>query len=149
MAYAFSRHRAPARFCEIWPKSMLKRVVNGAALLVRCRRLLKRPDTFSMEYVNVVRAGETIGDVGQSLGDLAEMLERRVELRSRISSALVYWLCCRADDCVHGDGLGDARAQHRANLRGQQPANARWPPVIIDTEDNERAITVALAALGA
>lgn len=68
-------------------EEILKRVVDGSSL---SDALAKRPDTFSTEYVNVVRAGETIGDVGQALTDLADMLERRVELRSRISSALVY-----------------------------------------------------------
>lgn len=66
---------------------ILGRVVNGTAL---SEALAGRSDVFSSEYVNVVRAGETIGDVGQALSDLADMLERRVELRSRITSALVY-----------------------------------------------------------
>jgi general secretion pathway protein F len=68
-------------------KEILERVVDGAAL---SEALAKRPDTFSTEYVNMVRAGETLGDVGQALNELADMLERRVELRSRITSALVY-----------------------------------------------------------
>ncbi len=68
-------------------EEILKRVVDGMSL---SDALAKRPDTFSTEYVNVVRAGETIGDVGQALNDLADMLERRTELRSRITSALVY-----------------------------------------------------------
>jgi general secretion pathway protein F len=68
-------------------EDILKSVVNGAAL---SDALAKRPEIFSTEYVNVVRAGETVGDVGQALNDLADMLERRVELRSRIGGALVY-----------------------------------------------------------
>jgi general secretion pathway protein F len=68
-------------------EEILGRVVNGTAL---SEALAGRSDVFSPDYVNVVRAGETIGDVGQALSDLADMLERRVELRSRITSALVY-----------------------------------------------------------
>jgi len=68
-------------------EEILGRVVNGSSL---SDALLKRPEVFSKEYVNVVHAGETIGDVGQALNDLADMLERRAELRSRITSALVY-----------------------------------------------------------
>ncbi|HMK88086.1 MAG TPA: type II secretion system F family protein [Methylocystis sp.] len=68
-------------------EEILKRVVDGSSL---SDALAKRPDTFSTEYVNVVRAGETIGNVGQALSDLADMLERRAELRARITSALVY-----------------------------------------------------------
>jgi general secretion pathway protein F len=68
-------------------EEILGRVVNGASL---SEALAGRSDVFSSEYINVVRAGETIGDVGQALSDLAGMLERRVELRSRITSALVY-----------------------------------------------------------
>ena len=68
-------------------EEILGRVVSGAAL---SEALAGRSDVFSSEYVNMVRAGETIGDVGQALSDLADMLERRVELRSRITSALVY-----------------------------------------------------------
>ena len=68
-------------------EEILGRVVNGTAL---SEALAGRSDIFSPEYVNVVRAGETIGDVGQALGDLATMLERRVELRSRITGALIY-----------------------------------------------------------
>ncbi|HYA80626.1 MAG TPA: type II secretion system F family protein [Methylocystis sp.] len=68
-------------------EEILKRVVDGSSL---SDALAKRPDAFSTEYVNVVRAGETIGNVGQALSDLAEMMERRVELRARITSSLVY-----------------------------------------------------------
>ncbi|ARN82220.1 type II secretion system F family protein [Methylocystis bryophila] len=68
-------------------EEILGRVVSGASL---SEALAGRSDVFSSEYINVVRAGETIGNVGQALGDLADMLERRVELRSRITSALVY-----------------------------------------------------------
>ena len=68
-------------------ESILKRVVDGMSL---SDALARRPEIFSTEYINVVRAGETIGKVGQALGDLADMMERRLELRSRITSALVY-----------------------------------------------------------
>jgi general secretion pathway protein F len=38
----------------------------------------------------MVREGEAVGRVGASLTELAEMLERRLELRARIQSALIY-----------------------------------------------------------
>ena len=50
-------------------EEILGRVVNGSAL---SDALSKRPDVFSTEYINVVHAGETIGDVGLALSDLLE-----------------------------------------------------------------------------
>jgi len=66
---------------------ILKRIVDGASL---SEALSHRSDAFNEEYLNIVRAGEAIGDVGASLANLAETLERRLELRGRIQSALIY-----------------------------------------------------------
>jgi general secretion pathway protein F len=66
---------------------ILARIVDGAAL---SEALAERAEVFGAEYVNVVREGETVGKVGAALGDLADMLERRLELRGRMQSALVY-----------------------------------------------------------
>ena len=68
-------------------QEILARIVDGASL---SDAMSRRPEVFGAEYVNVVRAGETVGKVGPALTDLAEMLERRLELRARIQSALVY-----------------------------------------------------------
>lgn len=66
---------------------ILRQVVDGASL---SQALAARPDVFGPDYVQVVREGESIGRVGEALTELADMLERRQELRGRIQSALVY-----------------------------------------------------------
>jgi general secretion pathway protein F len=66
---------------------IIARIVDGAAL---SEALGERADVFGAEYINVVREGETVGKLGVALSDLADMLERRMELRARIQSALVY-----------------------------------------------------------
>lgn len=68
-------------------REILTRIVDGASL---SDALSRRPEIFSPEYINIVREGETVGRVGPALMDLAEMLERRLELRARIQSALIY-----------------------------------------------------------
>jgi general secretion pathway protein F len=68
-------------------QEILARIVDGASL---SDALSRRPDAFNTEYVNVVREGETVGRVGPALADLADMLESRLELRSRVQSALIY-----------------------------------------------------------
>lgn len=68
-------------------EEILSRIVDGASL---SDALTKWPEIFGNDYVNVVREGETVGKVGVALGDLADMLERRLELRGRMQSALVY-----------------------------------------------------------
>ncbi|HBF34389.1 TPA: hypothetical protein DDW35_07475 [Candidatus Sumerlaeota bacterium] len=52
--------------------------------------LAKRPDIFSALIVNVCRIGETGGILEESLKYLAEIMERRYELRRRIQSAIAY-----------------------------------------------------------
>jgi general secretion pathway protein F len=66
---------------------ILRQVVDGASL---SQALAARPDVFGQDYVQVVREGESIGRVGDALTELADMLERRQELRGRVQSALVY-----------------------------------------------------------
>lgn len=66
---------------------ILRQIVDGVSL---SDALTKRPEVFASEYVNVVRAGEAMGDIGAALAELADMLERRLELRSRLQSALIY-----------------------------------------------------------
>jgi general secretion pathway protein F len=68
-------------------EEILSRIVDGAAL---SDALAKRPEVFGTEYINVVREGETVGKLAAALSDLAGMLERRMELRGRMQSALVY-----------------------------------------------------------
>lgn len=68
-------------------QELLAHIVDGSSL---SDAMSRRPDVFSPEYVNVVREGETVGKVGPAMNDLADMLERQLELRARIQSALIY-----------------------------------------------------------
>ena len=67
--------------------ALLADVLNGLTLSDAMRR---QPQTFSADYVSVVRAGEIGGTVGQVLEELADLLERRLEIKGKIQSALVY-----------------------------------------------------------
>ena len=49
-----------------------------------------RRDVFSRFYVNIVRAGEAGGALGPVLTRLADTMERNKELRSTVSSAMIY-----------------------------------------------------------
>jgi general secretion pathway protein F len=66
---------------------ILRRVVDGASL---SDALSARAELFGADYLNIIRAGETMGNVAQSLTDIADMLERRLEMRAKIQSGLVY-----------------------------------------------------------
>jgi general secretion pathway protein F len=61
--------------------------LDGATLSDAMQR---RPHIFSSEYINIVRAGELGGTISDILGDLADLLERRAEVRAKIQSALTY-----------------------------------------------------------
>jgi general secretion pathway protein F len=127
-------------------EEILGRVVNGSAL---SDALSKRPDVFSTEYINVVHAGETIGDVGLALSDLADMLERRVELRSRITSALVYpalliTLAILSTSIVLATLVPNIAPIFTDNNR-PMPAGLQF---ILDVEANWRPIAVVFACAG-
>jgi type II secretion system protein F len=64
-----------------------KRVHAGSAF---ADALEDHPDVFSKLYINMVRAGEAGGIVGEALERLALFLEKSVELKSNIRSAMVY-----------------------------------------------------------
>jgi general secretion pathway protein F len=66
---------------------LLADVRGGASLSEAMQR---RARAFAADYVAIVRAGEVGGKVGQVLGELAELLERRQEIRARLHSALIY-----------------------------------------------------------
>jgi general secretion pathway protein F len=68
-------------------ESLLADVLSGAML---SDAMAKQPKVFPSDYVSMVRAGELAGAVGQVFRELAELLERRMEIRSRIQSALIY-----------------------------------------------------------
>lgn len=67
--------------------SLLSEILNGVPL---SDALQKQERVFPAEYVAVVRAGEIGGTLGDVLTELADLLERRAEMQSRIRSALVY-----------------------------------------------------------
>jgi len=47
-------------------------------------------DVFNREYINIIGVGEKVGKVDLSLKNLADMLERRIEIKNSLRSALIY-----------------------------------------------------------
>jgi general secretion pathway protein F len=66
---------------------LLAEIMNGVPL---SDALQKQERIFPAEYVAVVRAGEMGGTLGEIFTELADLLERRAEIQSRVQSALVY-----------------------------------------------------------
>ena len=62
-------------------------VEKGASL---SQALARHPKTFSRLYVAMVRAGETGGVLDSVLLQLAETIEKQVELRRKVKSAMTY-----------------------------------------------------------
>ncbi|MGJ4961323.1 type II secretion system F family protein [Bradyrhizobium sp. HKCCYLRH3061] len=67
--------------------ALLADVLNGRPL---SEAMQGQPRVFPADYIAVVRAGETGGRLAQVLVELAELLERRAEIRARVQSALIY-----------------------------------------------------------
>jgi general secretion pathway protein F len=74
------------RLCAL-VDGLLAEVLNGTPL---SDAMQKQPRIFPTDYIAVVRAGEVGGTLGDVFMELAELLERRAEIRARIQSALVY-----------------------------------------------------------
>lgn len=68
-------------------KTILADVLNGATL---SDALTRQGSVFPTDYVSAVRAGEIGGTLPQVLEELADLLERRSEIRARVRSALIY-----------------------------------------------------------
>jgi general secretion pathway protein F len=66
---------------------LLKDVLAGSQL---SEAMARRPEIFPSDYRAILSAGEAGGVTGQVLKQIAELLARRLEIRSKISSALVY-----------------------------------------------------------
>ncbi|SJM95745.1 type II secretion system F family protein [Crenothrix polyspora] len=66
---------------------VLEKVKGGASL---ADALEKQTGVFSKFYLNMVRAGEAGGSLGDVLMRLAEYLERSKELKDTVSTALIY-----------------------------------------------------------
>jgi general secretion pathway protein F len=67
--------------------AVLARVLDGAAL---SEALSVQRGAFPEYYWRIVHAGEASGTLGPALDDLAHLLDRSMEFRARIVSALVY-----------------------------------------------------------
>ena len=65
---------------------LLEGIVAGHAL----PDVMERMGAFRSEYVQIVQAGEMSADYGTAMRELAELLERRLEVRGRIRSAMAY-----------------------------------------------------------
>jgi general secretion pathway protein F len=66
---------------------VLEKVKGGASL---ADALEKQSGVFSRFYLNMIRAGEAGGSLGEVLNRLAEYLERSRELKDTVSTALIY-----------------------------------------------------------
>lgn len=66
---------------------VLERVKGGSTL---ADALEKQSGVFSKFYLNMIRAGEAGGGLGDVLARLAEYLERSRELKDTVSTALIY-----------------------------------------------------------
>jgi general secretion pathway protein F len=77
---------APRRLAGV-SERLLSEVRAGATLAQAMRAARPR---FRDEYVRIVWAGETAGDLGAALGRLADLLERRIETDRRLKAALAY-----------------------------------------------------------
>lgn len=68
-------------------EGLLADVLNGATL---SDAMQKQARTFPTDYIAMVRAGEIGGTINEVFLELADLLERRLEIRGRVQSALVY-----------------------------------------------------------
>ena len=66
---------------------VLEKVKGGSSL---ADALEKQPGVFSRFYLNMLRAGEAGGNLGDVLNRLSEYLERSKELRDTVSTAMIY-----------------------------------------------------------
>jgi general secretion pathway protein F len=68
-------------------EAVRKTVRDGGSL---ASALAQHPASFSRLYVGLVRAGEAGGNLAETLGRLAELLEKQRALASTVASALIY-----------------------------------------------------------
>lgn len=68
-------------------QALLSDIQNGATLSEAMQR---QSNIFPTDYISIVRAGEIGGKVSEVFAELADLLERRMEIRARVQSALIY-----------------------------------------------------------
>jgi general secretion pathway protein F len=68
-------------------EGLLSEILNGTPL---SDAMQAQPRIFPADYIAVVRAGEAGSTLADVLVELAELLERRAEIRAHVQSALVY-----------------------------------------------------------
>lgn len=66
---------------------LLREILGGAQLSEAMRQ---RPAIFPQDYVAIVAAGEASGRTGEVLGQIGDMLTKRLEIRNKIRSSLIY-----------------------------------------------------------
>jgi general secretion pathway protein F len=132
---------------------VLADVLNGAALSEAMQR---QSGVFSAEYISIVRAGEVGGTLGQVLGELADLLERRLEIRGQVQSALVYPLILVGFSVVTLGIVVTVLVPSIASVfaesgRSLPPAvqflvavQSRWPEVLVGTATAGIAATIAV-----
>ena len=79
--------QAPSRAMRTVVTALLTDVLDGSPL---SDAMHKHPQVFATDYVSAVRSGEVGGTLAQVFEEMADLLERRLEIRNRIRSALVY-----------------------------------------------------------
>jgi type IV pilus assembly protein PilC len=68
-------------------KKIAKNVKKGVPF---CESLEKFPNVFSLIYINMVRVGETLGNLEESLNLLAVQIKKEHDLKSKIKGAMIY-----------------------------------------------------------
>ena len=86
-ALSLAREEVPDRGLAAALEGVLLKVRAGSSL---SDALAAEPRYFPPLYVSLVRAGEASGRLGPSLDELGTMRERTEELRSKLTSALIY-----------------------------------------------------------
>ena len=86
-ALSLAREEVPDRKLAAALEGVLLKVRAGSSL---SDALGAEPRFFPPLYVSLVRAGEASGRLGSSLSELGTMRERTEELRSKLTSALIY-----------------------------------------------------------
>jgi general secretion pathway protein F len=68
-------------------QALLQAVLEGTPLAQAMERM---QGAFRPEHVRIVEAGEAGAALGSALGELADLLDRRIEIRNRVRGALAY-----------------------------------------------------------